>query len=488
MTVFFCTIVNGQIPGAAADARKNLSVKKAEQVMLRRAAAEDFILMARAQPAEISADLLLELLLSDTVLEKQRKIELVEEVFRRASDAAEPVKLVRSVGDSDTRTGYLSLAHSLNLDELSIKLRVIKLMLTLDRLKARALFQEISPLRLKSLSCQDDFEYDVALYYAVGKEIAEKSFDTAATARMEPVHFVASLIEEINAAAQVGPSLDLIASYRSKRTEFRFFLDGLTTSLQRIKSDPRSLASVLKHDRLTDKIRFSVGANDGRPNEFLKAYRRFLAKGLSGPQCADSVITITSEKTDEILSAANALFESPLTEEDVTPEKLEPAALTFHYWRSNKAAKILRGVQRLRFGEGKAELTTEEKSTQEWRQQLLKFLEEFNSWSSVDEETELDYLHQKSVTFNSLIQIIPPGTARFEVLRDFGLFLRNSDLQREEPLHWQYHAKYLLRTIKRFDGEERGKIVDLLTSTGNSAFSAYFRLDQLKQAPASPKP
>lgn len=485
-------VIYAQNPTSEVPKKDPRSIR-AEQERLKKAAVEDLILSAQAQPLEISADLLLSLLAFDSVLEKKRQAELLESIFRRASEAKEPVKMVRRVGEADTRAGYLSMAHSLELDSLSIRLRTLVLMVKIDRQRARELFQEISPLRIKPLSCADDLEYDVALYYALVKKIANDTFDAEAVARKGPMHFVAARLEEIASPAQLGPALDLVGSYRAKPVEFRFLIDRLSDAFTRINSDPRSFANALKHDRLTEKVKFSIGSSDDGPsNEFLKAYRRYLAKNLSGVQCSDSVITITKDKTDPSISFANSMFERPLTEQDVKPEKLDTGAETFAYWRSPKAASILRGLKRLRFGDGSVELTSSQRSEQKWREQLEKFREEFNAWRSDDEETEIDYLHQKSVTFNSLFQVVPPGAGQLDVLREFGLFLRNSSLQRDAPLHWLFHAKYLLRSIKTFDADQREKFIDALDSTGNSAFSVYLKLDSLKQAekgdPVSSKP
>ncbi len=488
LSVLVPICIEGQNP-ADDNRRKAPSVEEAERTRLKRAAVEDLILVARAQPFEISADLLLDLLSSDTVLDKRRKTELIEEIFHRASEAKEPNKMALSAGHVDTRAGYASYAYSLDLDSLSIRLRAVRVMLRVDRVRARELFQEIPPLRLKPLSCKEVLHYDVKSYYTLLKDIADNTFDGEAAMRLESTYFIAARLEEIASSAQLGAALDLVASYKSKQAEFSVLLDRLANSLRRISPDPRSLAGALRYDRLTEKVKFAVSGNrpssNGETTEFVKAYRRFLAKNLSAAQCADSVITIVGDKEDPILSAANSLFEQPLTEDDVKPESVEARAEDFAYWRSPKAASILRGIRQLRFGGGNVELTRSEKSGQDWERQLAKFMEEFNNWSAADEQSELDFLHQKSVTFNSLIQIVPPGPARLDILRDFGLFLRNSSLQREEPLHWLFQVKLLIRTAYVLADGQREAFVDMLVGTGNNVFSAYVNLDKLKGVKSS---
>src|SRR6267142_4238671 len=91
-----------------------------EETERRKTVVSNLIADAKSQPAEFAADALIRLAESAGTTNAQQKIDLLEEAFRRASEAQHPVRLDYIV-PTDTRAGMLSDAFNLELDKLSLQ-------------------------------------------------------------------------------------------------------------------------------------------------------------------------------------------------------------------------------------------------------------------------------------------------------------------------------------------------------------------------------
>lgn len=472
----------------AKDVRKKNDLEKEEQLR-REIEIYNLILSAKSQTVEISADILFPLLDAKLLKEPRKKEELIEYIFRRAPEAKESFRMSFRQGIADTRAGYRAMAYDLKLDKLSIQLRAVTMMIPINRLKARQLFQEIPPLKLNDLTCDDDLEYNVSEFYKVLKEIVEKTFDVESRQRREHIYFAASYVDAVVSPHQLVPVLDFLSSLNMTRNEFALMLNAFIYALGRVSGDPRSVAFSLKHAGLSTEIKFKLlnrtEEGGAQQIDLLNSYRKYIIKNLSSSQCADNLFTGTADNPHPIISAANTLFKTPITEDDIRPGKVESRSAVYYYWRSPKAVKLLADAKELRFGSSKNELTKQERSTPEWHTSLLRFLADLADWHPEDEDTEADYFHQKSVLYNGLIQMVS-DEMRVNILIQFGLFVRDSSMQRDAPAEWLNYAKILLRTGKTLSGRERNKFFDTLNASGSQIFPMYSELDRLQSLPAKP--
>ncbi|MFL6333971.1 MAG: hypothetical protein ACJ754_11720 [Pyrinomonadaceae bacterium] len=111
----------------------------------------------RSAPAELAADALIRLSESSVALPTAEKVELLERAFDLAAGVQQPFKRSMISGNADTPSGYLSDAFELQLDALSLRCRAARAMAALDKRRARAMFDRISPkLALTPLGCEDE--------------------------------------------------------------------------------------------------------------------------------------------------------------------------------------------------------------------------------------------------------------------------------------------------------------------------------------------
>lgn len=490
----FCTVLLLLLPCFSFSQLKPNASKSGEQEKVekerqrRELGIHNLLISAGTLPIEPRADVVLSLLDAPLVSDRQKQKEILEELFREAGNAKEPFKMRQLQGNVDTRSGYRAKAFELRLDALSIKLRVIRKMLALDKTRAREMFRSITPLKLEPLTCKEDLGYDVGEFYSVLRSIVEESFDAEAKRRREPAFFAASVVSEIDSAAQVGPVVDFLTQVKTTPADFGMIADAFNAAVARIGGDPRSFATALKFDNVTDRVSLvllpKLRDSGYQRVETVKAYRTFITKNLSSTQCSDSLLIGTEEAPHPLIHRVNLMVEPAIDAEDSKPEKTGTRAEVFAYWRSPKAAQLLTDVRRLRFGDGTEELGLEVRSDQAWQEKLLKFLERLDDWKAEDEETSEDYLQQKSVLYHSLFGLVPPGQTRSDVLMRYSLLLRDSPLRKENPAQWLHYVKMLLAMGKQLPAQEYPAFIDRLRQNGCEVCGLYNDLEELKASTA----
>jgi hypothetical protein len=432
--------------------------------------AEAIIADARIAPPEFAADALIRVAQSSKVADAELKRELLEEAFRLAAGAQQPFKLYTVVGNVDTRAGYLSYALQQGFDTLSLRCRVVRAMLQLDKRRARELLGEISPdLALETLGCEDALVYDVSELYETAGEVARVAFTIEERRGREHIRLVEPFLVGVRSATQVGPAAKLIVSLKAAPSDLMLIVQEFAGALKSVPADTRSFAASFFRDDLIRQMNDLAKECDTKgvgKDALLEAYRAFLVEHFGGVQCADNRQGLRKTTNPKFLPGINAPFtKNPISAEEVQPRRVEGAAHTYEYWKTGASRKFLLEIKRLRFGDKQEQLTAEEKETTEWRGELADFLRELSDWDGSSEESRTDYINQKSVLFMGLLELDLPREMRDTVLDNFVAFLREPDLQRESRIEWFWHVRWLLNW-SRSDGKDARK--NLLGAFGNS--------------------
>src|SRR5258706_7671211 len=133
--------------------------------------------LARGAPAEFFADAVVRVIQAGKIPQRDAQVELLEEAFSVAAGAKEPLRLIGLPGTPpDTREIYRSLAAGSGLDALSLQARIVKELLTLDRAKARELFERMPRPKLDPRPCADPLIANVSAYYDAAAAIAQSAF------------------------------------------------------------------------------------------------------------------------------------------------------------------------------------------------------------------------------------------------------------------------------------------------------------------------
>ncbi len=487
-SVAYCVLGQSAAPSPLSgdEVQKKLLEEAREKQLRREQEIQNLILAAGAQQVEITSDVLFKVIDAKLIKDQRRQRELIEELFRRASDAKEPIKLAFYGGNVDTRPGYRSNSLALSLDQLSIRLRAVSLMLKIDKLKARQMFADIPPIKLPSQSCDEVLSYDLSEYYLTLKEIVDQTFQDEERRRAQHVYFAAAYVDLMHSPAEVGPAALLISSIKSTGTEFSILRDSFLAGLRRIETTSTRGFALSMRDGLSRSIKNLIDADAritrSETSHIPRAFRQYLVRQLTAGQCSDSQMTGTPQKQDMFIEDVNKILDVPLSEDEIKPEKIHPAAPVFRYWHKKKSSQLLASIRALRFGEAETALDQNRRNTQEWRQQLMTFLAEMDDWKPEDEETEADYLHQRCVLYSGLVEITPPGAIRADILRSYAQYLRDSKMQKESPAQWLFYVKRVLQMSEKLTGNDRRDFNNTIGNSGHPVFSLYLDLDRLKSA------
>ena len=400
------------------------------------------LFQARSVPAEFRSDALTRIALSNLVKTSTLRAELLEEAYESASGAKFPVK--KSAFDTmivDTRLGYLAGAYDLNLDSLSLRCRAINALLKIDDAKARELFAQISigELIKDRMSCQDGLIYDVAPYYETLANVA-RSFNKKQIAEGRATEIVEDSVYAIISPVQLAPVAQNLMSLELSMDDLSRLGGVFCQKLRELPSDCRvagasafsSTGSI--HDLASYFEKRGLNSYSRLVSE---SYRDYMVKSLSGRVCAD--VAGQPGQLPSIVRRANAqVFRSrPIVLDQIKSLGVDPAFQPVPYWTSTISNRLLEAVRALRFGgSGSEQLSKTDRETFEWTDDFNRVMKQLGDWKSTDEPSEEDYLNEKAVIFNALLELDPSETLQSEVMEKLIRFLDEFSLDRVGPAEW----------------------------------------------------
>ena len=435
---------------------------------------------AKAAPPEFATDVILRLTKSTKVQNLAWKREMLEDAFRLASNSEQKVKRDYAGSNRDTEEGYLSLALQLKLDVLSLQSRTVIEVLSFDKRRARDMFSEISPdLKLPTLTCSDALVPDVEDFYIALKRVAQETFTADEIRDGIQVSFVQRYVAAMTSPVQVGPIVAVISSIDLSQLHLTILLNSFAEASKQISGDYRTFSFAAFRDSLSKSFSELADVCDrkGAPKEqLLKATRAFLLKSFMPTQCADNTVKGKNEIPGFIKVVNQDILKTdPISLEEIQPLVVEGSVKTKLLWESSKSKEMLWGLKQLRFGPDEKARTDSDKATPAWHQQLTDYLNELDSWSTSDEQSEVEYFHQKAIAYRVLSEIVPPGIVRDNLWRSQAAFL-SSGYMPDAKVEWFLHAGHLLNQIRTARAKDRLALIRILELSPNNVLRTYAHL------------
>ena len=446
--------------------------------------------LSHSAPPEFAADALLRIVESGRIENRDAKRDLVEQAFRLAPHAQEPIRRVSIPGSQvDTRSGYRGAAMKLGLNALSLECRAIRDMLPLNRERARELFSSIAKPRLEPLSCDDPLVYDVDDFYQTLQQIVSSAFTPAERQKDEDVHFLTTYLSGITAHAELAPAARAIVSLNLTPAQFEVAEGTLLAKFETVGHDDRSFS--VAADGLQDAVSGLAlsAAHEGLGTEgIVRAFRKYLVANLSGARCEDNVgVTTHASQAVKAVDWFNKQFHgdtAPIQRDEMQPSSVDGSAKIEPYWQSGEAKQILKDAKALRFSPQDRPLSASERNTPEWKQALGEVLAEVESWQPTAEASASDYFHQKAIVYEALLELAPGGDDRNKILAAYAAFLAGSEAQQESPVEWFWHAQDTLERLRNTGGGDPAQLLAAYKNSGNVVLSLFAALDA--KAPAKP--
>lgn len=464
--------------------------KTNRDLQARSAQVDSLIANASAAMPEVAADMLIKIAESSLVRDRQRKIELLEEAFRRSGEVQQKYRRKLWDGPVDSRGGYLSAAFDQQIDSLSLRCRVVRAMLSLDAERARTLFSEIPAIKLDELSCKQSLAYDLAGFYETISLVAAKSFSAAEIQQGERLRFIRSHVETVHSPAQISPVINLLIDSSVSAADLSVIGKAFSSALSRVAADRRSFTASVLHNNLitnTDRLLRIYRDHDLPMSELISSFQSYLLRQLNSDQCADIASSkSTMKQIWANLDRFNAWLNDPIQPKDIKPSRIDHLDTGEQFWTSSRSSELLMKLKALTFGDGKESLTIETRRANDWQQKMELLLADVEGWDGTSENNALTYFHEKANLYARLLELAPSRESKMRVLLKFAGFWRNSEAREKSSVEWLLHLHGLLKIIKRLDPTDRTRILDVVKNSGNHALQLYSDFDLLLVSP-SPK-
>ncbi len=401
--------------------------------------------LARAAPPEFTSDALLRIVEQGKFLDKDARVDLIDEAFRSASAAKFQVRMDGLPGTTtDTASGSLSRAYALKLDALSLESRAVRDMLPLDPLKARKMFTEIARPMLPALTCDDALFYDLSDYYQALSAVVNESFSPKERAKDDHLTFLSDYLGQAASPLELAPValvIEGISVTNQQRQGLWAHLGGL---METIQADDRSLSAALP--ALSSMSLPEVQGS-------LEKYRQ-KTHGCEG---------------DSAGSPDNSQTAGGAARKHRTP-KLDS------YWQSPNSQQLLNPGKKLRFDKNNLPLSDADRATPEYQQQVSDYLNQLSGWTADQEMSEADFYHEKCTVLMSLIELVPQGPDSDKIIADYVDFVGSSNLYQQSPAEWYVEPRALLDRFR--PGPIRTAVLEAFERSGNPVLGLEYTLEK----------
>jgi hypothetical protein len=417
---------------------------------------EALVDQARSVPPELGAEALIRLAESDKVADRAWKIGLLEEAFQQGTLAQLRWKRVAVEFGRDPAAAFLNKAYAQNLDANSLQCRVVLAMLPLDRKKAKELFLDVPPPRLESLSCSDRLVHDVSLYYVTLAQVANTAFSPKEIAEDEPLRMVQRFLVGVTSPVQIGPVAQMLSNLKLKSEQREALMMSFAGMLKDIAGDPRSFAAVTANRSETGPqiLKLAASARDQQIGTYplLEAYRAFLVRNMSGVKCEEPALPAgtfgfaqSQPPPEDAVTFFNANLRAQnyppgaeikaISADEVQPDKVEPVRTDPSICSSSSCQQLSANYRTLIVNSAGFPVRPEEKENAEWRTRLKAFLASIAAWKDEDSNPSA-YFRQKCALYSNLLNLVPKGSDRDDLMRSMLAFLTRNPYQREHRVEW----------------------------------------------------
>jgi beta-lactamase regulating signal transducer with metallopeptidase domain len=493
-----------------------------EPVQTRSKQVQEIIDAAPGAPPELAADILLTLVERGEVTDAKQKRQLIEEAWDLAPKAKYQFDIAAAVGmafatDSDTGSLVSALRPGLSTDGLQA--RVITQMVTLDPKAARELFLRMTPPQPEFPSCSADRYASHGAYFKM-LETVLRTYSAEENRAGDRTQFLLNGLRSLVSPEDLRQALSLIQSDKTLTdADYRRLLNAWAETLSRAHFSDRvySAQGIKSFSDFVIAAAKQAKSRGGSTSTLLMALRSYFVRHSSALRCEDSswrmadyVGTLAATNSEE---TARSTFNGAMAElaPDVIPilaEEIRPSAIAgkstgASYQRlvpdESKWWQLHLAYQKLRFGltpeqqalvknnpriSGMAPyLTVEQRSTPEWNQQALRFLTQLETYSREFGESDREGFWQKSMWYNSFLELVPDGRLRDTLIRSYVNFFSMTPIEHESPPEW---AMWVNRVIGSVEVRDRKEWLDQIDASGDGTIAIYTGLARLKLDSTTP--
>jgi hypothetical protein len=391
--------------------------------------------IARPAAPEIFAHVVVRLVESGKIPQRELQVELLEDAFHSAARAIEPVRLVAIPGTPpDTREMYRGKAGELGLDAISLQSRIVRNLLTVDRAKARDLFGQIVHPVLDPRPCEDAMVADISPYYEIAAAVAQSAFTAAEKENDAHLQFLTGLLSAARSPGEVAAFAGAIQNVTFTKAQWEVVLAVIARKLETVGADYRSFAVSFNAmegsiSRLADLARANrMESVDG----LLGSFRKYLVAQMTASRCKPDIPVAIGEME---------WFRPGLSGDETNPKERRGSFESHAYFESGDGKELgerLKVITRRVGGERYVQAFIPTNT-------LLDFLTTFASWNPSG--SDVDVLHQKATVLGVLMTTELVERDHDRIARLCVELLASSGSQRQNPAEWMFQLKSLASAI-----------------------------------------
>ena len=186
-----------------------------------------------------------------------------------------------------------------------------------------------------------------------------------------------------------------------------------------------------------------ISGLSGPGMELVNGYRELLVKNLRSGRCSDNLLKTDEELPRFVLDANSFLGDKPLGRDDVLATETLSTAKDPDYWTSTNAKRMMTEFRELNWSFGDKPISEADKTSEEWILRVRMYLNELSKWTADGDESESEVFHQKCVLYKVLLDRVPNGNLKQEVLRTYISFLHSSQMQKDSFIEWYFYVNGL---------------------------------------------
>ena len=460
-------IVTVVIPAHATQAKRT-KARAADTELERR-----LLDMSIGVDGAMGADLALKLLELEHIRNRTLRREACRVARARIADATEMLPLQMALGFGENREVERAGALSwFRVDALSLRCRLSRQLLEIDRREAREVLLELPPgIGVPNTGCEDILIPNAGVFYTTLGEVLQGSL--TATERRQGLawEMARRYVGALRTPLEIAPACKLVLSIGARTGELESAAAELTSAISRMRGSPRALLVLADQKSTAGVIAGLLEAlRESEPThrQLREALRGLVIRSLEAPRCAD----LAPDATGLIVEFFNeaVLSDHPIQVDQLQSPPLGNRGKEHSLYTSVKSQRMLDGLKNLNAAHRRLESGADRT---EWIRSFDEYVSELRSWNAVEARSDADYVSEKTPTVSMLIELAPDGARRMEVVRDFASVVRHASTAGTPEYVPLAMALYV---VCRLEGTARQAILEMFKASGSGPLAAYAAL------------
>ena len=421
----------------------------------------------------MGADLALKLLELGHIRNRSLRREACRVARARIADASEALPLQMALGFGENREVERAGALSwFRVDALSLRCRLARQLLEIDRREARELLLELPPgINVPETGCEDILIPNAGVFYATLGDVLAGSLTASERRQGLEWEMARRYVGALRTPLEIAPACKLVMSTGARAGELESAAAELTSAISRMRGSPRAL--LVMTDQKSTGVAIAglldaVRGSESTHRQLREALRGLVVRSLEGPRCAD----LAPDTTGLIMDYFNeeVLSGHPVVVGELQSPPLGDRGKEHPLYASAKSQRMLDGLKNLNAAHRRLEPGADRT---EWIRSFDEYVTELRSWNAVEARSDSDFVSEKTPTVSMLIELAPDGSRRMEVVRDFASVVRHANTAGTPEYVPLAMALYV---VCKLEGTERRAILEMFKASGSGTLGVYAAL------------